>query len=233
MTQYIKIRGIMQKPHLLKPHLDEGETDASKAKYKCGIFLHKNDSQNFALDAAIDTEIKITFPNGFPNNGKFAKKDAAEIWPEKPELHDYWLINTSSTIENKPHVVTQSSTGTQPVIDPGEVRAGDYAWFALAIRCFDTPKNKGYSAYVNGVLLTGETSDISNLSGGKPSADKMFAEVLKPAAATPPPIVPPAAPAAVPIYTMTPAANGLTREAYHASGWSDQQLIEHGYMVKS
>jgi len=29
---------------------------------------------------------------------------------------------------------------------------------------------------------------------------------------------------------MTAAANGLTREEYHASGWSDEQLVQNGLM---
>ena len=31
---------------------------------------------------------------------------------------------------------------------------------------------------------------------------------------------------------MTPAAQGATREALNAQGWTDELLIQHGYMVK-
>ena len=31
-------------------------------------------------------------------------------------------------------------------------------------------------------------------------------------------------------FTMTPAANGLTREQYHAAKWTDKQLIDAGFM---
>jgi hypothetical protein len=41
---------------------------------------------------------------------------------------------------------------------------------------------------------------------------------------------PPAAPSA-PKYQMTDKANGLTREQYHAAGWSDEQLVQHGIML--
>jgi hypothetical protein len=30
---------------------------------------------------------------------------------------------------------------------------------------------------------------------------------------------------------MTDKANGLTREQYHAAGWSDEQLVQHGIML--
>lgn len=45
------------------------------------------------------------------------------------------------------------------------------------------------------------------------------------AAAAPPP------PSAVPAPVMTAKASGMTREAYNAAGWTDDQLIQHGYMV--
>lgn len=34
-----------------------------------------------------------------------------------------------------------------------------------------------------------------------------------------------------PVYVMTALANGLTREAYHASQWTDEQLLTNGYMT--
>lgn len=47
--------------------------------------------------------------------------------------------------------------------------------------------------------------------------------------ATPPP---PTAPVpAVPAKNMLPAANGVPYEQYMAAGWTDAQLIQHGYMA--
>lgn len=46
--------------------------------------------------------------------------------------------------------------------------------------------------------------------------------------APPPPVTPPAPPAGP---QMTAAANGTTYEAYRASGWTDDQLRQHGLMV--
>ncbi len=31
-------------------------------------------------------------------------------------------------------------------------------------------------------------------------------------------------------FTMTPAAKGITRDQYHKAGWTDQQIIENGFM---
>jgi hypothetical protein len=58
-----------------------------------------------------------------------------------------------------------------------------------------------------------------------------------PAAMAPPPPAPAPAPAPAPtgpIYTMTAAANGATREAYLAiQGWTDELLVSQGLMVVS
>ncbi len=59
---------------------------------------------------------------------------------------------------------------------------------------------------------------------------------MKPAAMQQPAVLPPAMqqpaiPAAMQqLFTMTFAANGLSREQHHKAGWTDQQLIENGLM---
>lgn len=45
---------------------------------------------------------------------------------------------------------------------------------------------------------------------------------------TPAPAAPPTPPQ--PVKRMTPKANGATYEQFIASGWNDQQLIQHGYL---
>lgn len=52
------------------------------------------------------------------------------------------------------------------------------------------------------------------------------AYMTPPAAPTPP--APPPSPAG---HTMTAAAGGMTRERFHAAGWTDDQLIANGYMI--
>lgn len=42
---------------------------------------------------------------------------------------------------------------------------------------------------------------------------------------------PPPGGGAIPTPQMTAAANGLTREQYHASGWTDDQLVAQGLMI--
>lgn len=46
----------------------------------------------------------------------------------------------------------------------------------------------------------------------------------------PPPVAPVPAVPTKPIHVMLPAANGVTYEQYIAAGWTEAQLIQHGYM---
>lgn len=71
--------------------------------------------------------------------------------------------------------------------------------------------------------------DAASVFGGAPAA----AVAPPPAAAVAPPpgaVAPPPA-AAGPIYTMLPAAGGVSREAHHAQGWTDDLLVQHQKMA--
>lgn len=63
-----------------------------------------------------------------------------------------------------------------------------------------------------------------------PTAPAPHYGILNPPAPAVPAPAPALAPVA-PVRTMTAQANGLTYEQYKASGWSDEQLIQHGYML--
>ena len=53
-----------------------------------------------------------------------------------------------------------------------------------------------------------------------------------PAAAPAAPAPAPAPAPAAPVYVMTQAAGGFTREQYAAQGWSDADLIAKGMMIQ-
>jgi hypothetical protein len=50
-------------------------------------------------------------------------------------------------------------------------------------------------------------------------------------AAVPPPFVPPAAAMPPPVRQMTAKAAGATYESFIGAGWTDQTLVQHGYMA--
>lgn len=59
------------------------------------------------------------------------------------------------------------------------------------------------------------------------------APVMPTPQAAPAPTMPQMQAPAAPTYTMTPAAQGFTREQWHAAGQTDEQLIAAGYMTVS
>ena len=68
-----------------------------------------------------------------------------------------------------------------------------------------------------------------------PAAPAPVAVTPNPAFALGVPVPPapaaPAAPSAPPAHVMTPAAGGITYEAYRAASWTDAQLIQNGMML--
>ena len=80
------------------------------------------------------------------------------------------------------------------------------------------------------VMLNGQSYEAFKTAGW--SDDQMIAagHALR-AAPPPPPPAPTAPPSGGPVYTMTASANGSTREAMLAIGWTDEALIAAGYMT--
>lgn len=90
---------------------------------------------------------------------------------------------------------------------------------------------------------TGAASSFPPASPPPPGAPTPPATPTPPAPATPTPPAPPAptpppydgfmqAPPS-PTYVMTPLANGATKEQFLAQGWTEEMLIQHGYMVQA
>lgn len=219
MATQLQIKGIMSYPHLFEPR---AVTQGDDPKYSVNCLLRKDDPQVAQINQAIAVENQNTFPNGFPANGKCCLQDS-EQFPE------YYELRTNSAAEYPPHVVQLPAA--KPIVDRGKVYAGAEAWFIVIIKGYNMPVNRGVGAYINGVGLTGEEGPLGRIDG-KPSAEQMFANVGSAAPAPAAPVPPaPNAPAAPAMYTMTALAGGLTREQYHASGWTDTQLIEFGMMM--
>ena len=220
-----KVKGILSYPHLFTPRSVNPGDDP---KFSASILLRKDDPQVAQIQQIIDQEKANGWPNGFPANGKQFMKDGAVAHPDKPDMHNYWIINANSKADSKPHVVDAQMN---PVMNQGDAYAGAVVWAAMNSFTYNQPVNKGVGCGLNGVMLTGEEGELGRLDG-KPTVEGMFGDVAGAApAAAPAPNAAPAAPAA-PAYQMTAAANGLTREQYHASGWTDEQLLAQGLMIK-
>lgn len=232
----IKVKGILSYPHLFQPRaVQQGD----EPKYSVNVLIPAGDPQVAQIQQAIATEQQNGFPSGFPANGKTPLR-------ESKDYPGYMELRTSAKADSKPPVVDMN---LQPVMDPARAYAGAVAWVAINTYVYNQPVNKGIGAGVNGVMLTGEEGALGRIDG-RPTVEAMFGEqaggapapqqtaaapapAAAPAAAAVPPTppTPPAAPAPQPQYQMTEKAAGLTREQYHQSGWTDEQLIQHGYML--
>lgn len=218
-----KVKGILSYPHLFAARAINPGDDP---KFSATVLLHKSDPQLTQIQAILNQEKANGFPSGFPAKGKVFLKDCAVEFPDQPELRDYMAISGGAKQDSKPAVVDMNM---QPVLDPSQVFAGAIVWAAFNTFVYDQPVNKGVSAGLNAVMVTGEMGPLGRLDG-RPSVESLFGDVAGGAAPAPAPVAAAPAPAPTPQYIMTPAANGLTREQYHASGWSDLQLVQAGLM---
>lgn len=230
----LTIKGILSFPHLHQPR---AVNPNDPAKYSANLLIRKDDPALAQLQQAIEVEKQNGFPSGFPPNGKICLHDCAVSQPNNPELAGYMELRASSNADSKPLLV---DTSTQPLMDPAQVYPGAVVWMAINTFSYNKPTSKGVAAGLNGVMVTGEEGPLGRLDS-KPSAEQMFAGIgqaapaaapaAAPVAAPPPvPATPPPAAPAQPQYVMTAKANGATREAFHANGWTDEALIQNGYM---
>lgn len=219
-----KVKGILSYPHLFTPRSVNPGDDP---KFSASILLRKDDPQVQQIQQAIDTEKANGWPNGFPPNGKQFMKDAAVQHPDKPELHQYMIISANAKADSKPHTV---DIQMNPVMNQADAYAGAVVWAALNSFTYNQPVNKGVGCGLNGVMLTGEEGELGRLDG-KPTVEGMFGDIAGGGAPQQPPAAPAAPATPLPAHQMTDKANGLTREQYHQAGWSDEQLIQHGYML--
>lgn len=240
----LKVKGILSYPHLFQPRaVQQGD----EPKYSASILIRKDDPQVAQIQQAVETEKANGFPSGFPANAKCAFKDGAVAYPEDPAMHNFYIISANAKADQRPALVDAS---LQPVVNPSDVYAGAVAWCAINFFSYSKQISKGVGCGLNGVMLTGEEGELGRLDG-RPTVEQMFggvggAPTAAPQAAAPAPVAPqapapaapvpqppqpPAAPPAAPQYQMTAAANGVTREAYHAAGWTDELLITNGLML--
>ena len=231
-----KVKGILSYPHLFQPRsVQEGDAP----KYGVSVLIADTDPQLQAILQLQEQEKANGFPSGFPATGKVFCKPSVD----NPGYH---VISGNANADQKPHVV-DASLG--PVMDPAQVYAGAVAWVQFNTFVYNKPVNKGVSAGLNGVMLTGEEGALGRLDG-RPTVENMFGDIAgggvptapapAPAPAAPAPAAPapaPAAPApaapAAPALVMTAAANGVTYEQYMATpGWTHEALIEQGLAIR-
>ena len=234
-----KAKGILSYPHLFTPRAPQG---SNELKYSLELLLAKNDPQLQQIQQLVESAKMTGFPSGLPANAKLCLLDCVEAKSDDPRYHPYMLLRANN--KDQPDVV---DTNLQPLMDQKQVTAGMMAWVSGVIKPYNNV-SKGIGCYVNGVLATGEMGPLGRLDN-RPSVQAMFGDIntMQPAIMPQnaqsvnamPPVTPTAPtapvmgqPQATPQYIMTDKAEGIPRENYHASGWTDEMLIQHGYMIQ-
>ena len=253
----ILVNGIARYVHAFTPSAPPN-TDAG-LKYSIEVLVHKSDTAQIQrVQQAIDTEKAITFPNGMSPRGVLCMDDLATDPRNDPRLQEYMAISFSTEAsQGQPPVVDMNR---QPLINPNQLQAGDLVWVSGNTKGYNIGNTgvKAYLNAIMVTGEKGNIDPA--LLSSRPGVDQAFANVPggtgtpQPAAPAPaqyaaPPVAPapaqyaappaqqvphiPPAPPAPPVadqFVMTAAANGVTREQYHAAQWTDEQLIANGLM---
>lgn len=169
---------------------------------------------------------------------------------EKEGYPGHWIVRFSSTYAPPVCAVTQGADGKPSVVELKEENRVVPGYFVRVVA--DVSGNTGDSPglYMNpkAVVFAAEGEvinvglDLNSLglaedmagmqlpAGAVPISSANISADLAAGMLPGAPMAPGAS--AAPVYTMTPAAGGFTREQYHAQGWSDADLIAKGMMIQ-
>jgi len=220
----LNVKGILSYPHLFQPRaVNQGDDP----KFSASILIRKGDPQLAYIQSVIDQEKANGWPSGFPSSGRQFLADGALKFPTDPAMANFMVISANANADSKPAVVDPNLA---PVMDQSQVFAGAIVWASLNTFIYNQTVNKGVGAGLNGIMVTGEIGELGRIDG-RPSVESMFDGVTvggAPGAA--PASMSAPAPAPAPAHQMTAAAQ-YTYDQYKASGWTDAQLIQAGFMV--
>lgn len=164
--------------HLFTPVVPESSAPGTKAKYSTCILIPKEDTKTIklvrgAIKAAFEAGIQTKFgghaPKAWHNplrDGDEELEDGTKDAEKNGEIAGCFFVNCSSY--SKPGLVDRHG---QEIIDPEELKSGDYAKVDINFYAYSTNGNRGVACAVNNVL---KTKDGEALSGGKMSAAAAF-----------------------------------------------------------
>ena len=166
--------------HLFTPHKS---AEGADPKYSVTLLIDKKDAVTVER---IKTAIKAAEASGIASTWQ-GKKPASYKYPvvrdgdeEKPDSEGYagmWFINASC--KSKPGVV---DANVQPIIDPGELKSGDYGRVTLNFYAYNQAGNKGIGC---GLINVQKKADGPAL-GTRTSPEDDFAEDMGDVPATGP-----------------------------------------------
>ena len=205
MASYL-IKGILSFPTLFTPkRIKQNGVETGEPKFSLQLLLHKDDPELHRLWGDMQGLIQNAWPSGVvPRQANFCLQSYAEKNAHKehyrPDLADYYELSMTAKETERPAVVYESTR--QEVINPGDVYSGQVAYVHFNMDAYERG-NGGVGAWLNGVMVTEETSAVGRLDG-RPSVDAMFASVT----ASAPQMHSPGAPATGAPATGAPGAPG-------------------------
>jgi hypothetical protein len=201
MATRLNLKGLASFPHLVTPHrAGRPGYQQGEPKYSVNIIL-ADDTDWAALQGALNQAVAETFPNGWPNGGRWPLKQYSEQDPPpKPELLGKYYISAKST--DKVPVVDAAVVP----LDPGEIYPGAVIEAAVACDGYNNA-GQGVAFYLNAVRKIGDGPRLDN----RPSVDQLFQPIA-------PQNAPGYDPAAFPQGTAQRAAEGGAPTAFGQPG---------------
>lgn len=159
----------------------------------------------------------------------------------------HWIVKFTNGFPAK---VMVAKNGVWVESPGGEVKCGDWVRVSYSTESNESQQSPGMYRNVEQIALY--RTDTAIISSGGPTADERFgapppagnapspAPAASPpplAATTPPPptasptSAPPPPPAPAILHVMTEKAAGASYDSFVGNGWTDQQMIDAGYMV--
>ena len=168
-------------PHLHAPRSFQNDPTAP-AKYSCSLLIPKSDKESLnALQAAAKAAIAKAVPTKFNGktpatntlrmpwtDGDAVDEDGSRVYGD--ECTGCYILKTSSPANRRPRVVT-----TNPKVEAVEedVWAGQEVNALVSLSAYNMGANRGVSAYINAVQLTGRGERID----GRSNPEDVFSDL--------------------------------------------------------
>ena len=211
-------------------------------KYDTTFIIPKSENVDEIM-AAYNEVLNADFPDGLPYGAKpGGLLDGAIRYPADPFYADKWILKAAQNEDRFNH---QNVVGPdrQPIMNKSEIYSGAIGRGHISFYgYFGGSKGIGCSLHGlwktgDGEPLGGDAPDSVAAFGGAPAtatqaapANTQGASVQSTPAGAPPTPGAPGVPVTPPAHVMTPKAQGVAYEAYIKEGWTDAQLVEHGFM---
>ena len=210
----LTLEGILSYPSLMKATSLENFPN-NPPLFRCTVLLKRNSDGHHQLNQIIN-QLKLEkwskeLPAGFE-----VKCLIDMINDDDPNMHEYIAVKALNQEFNRPRVIDQEGN---EIIDASIIEAGKTCKMSISVYSY-TKSGYGISAGINGVMIMNNMGELGKLGRIRLTDQQMFGNQFKP-------VVTPIT------YTMTEKAAGVTQQAFIDAGWTNEMLVQQGYMHTS